>query len=415
MRAVDESLKVNEVHEAKAPSLPPMSLYLHWPWCVRKCPYCDFNSHRAPAGLDEARYVEAMLVDLAAWPEAAKGRPIETIFLGGGTPSLMSGEALKRLLSGVRSIWPVAKDAEITLEANPGTADEAKFERFRAAGVNRLSLGIQSFSDERLKRLGRIHDAAGARRAVAAAARVFENFNLDLMFALPGETLEMLRDEAREAADSAATHLSFYQLTIEEGTAFAKRPPTDLPDEDLAADMGELVERVLADAGFRRYEVSGYAKEGRRCRHNLNYWTYGDYVAAGAGAHGKVTLVNPDGTFSVRREARFASPAKYLAAVESCGSGAETAFEVEPEARPFEFMLNALRLAEGVPAAFFEARTGLSLSLIEPKLDELRASGLLVADPARIAPTEKGLLFLSDLQEAFLPEALAESEGVSGR
>ena len=409
MKDVDARREARETESARPNErtvAPPMSLYLHWPWCVRKCPYCDFNSHRAPAGLDEMRYVEAMLVDLAAWPEAAKSRPVETIFLGGGTPSLMSGEALERLLTGVRSMWPVTEDAEITLEANPGTADEAKFERFRAAGVNRLSLGIQSFSDERLKRLGRIHDAAGARRAVAAAARVFENFNLDLMFALPGETLEMLRDEAREAADSAATHLSFYQLTIEEGTAFAKRPPTDLPDEDLAADMGELVERVLADAGFRRYEVSGYAREGRRCRHNLNYWTYGDYAAATYTS--ARTRAGTDGTFSVRREARFASPAKYLAAVESCGSGADTAFEVEPEARPFEFMLNALRLAEGVPAEFFEARTGLPLAVIEPKLEELRSSGLLVPDRTRIAPTEKGLLFLSDLQEAFLPEALAD-------
>lgn len=386
----------------------PLGLYVHWPWCVRKCPYCDFNSHRSPAVLPEARYVDALLAELERRDETVEGRTVETIFIGGGTPSLMSGKAVQRLMDGIRSRIDLAPDVEVTLEANPGASDEAKFEAFRKAGVNRLSLGIQSFSDERLRAIGRIHDAARAREAVRAAGRVFENFNLDVMFALPGESVGELARELDEAVSSGATHLSFYQLTIEPGTAFAKRTPENLPDEDLTADMGEMVAEKLAAAGFEHYEVSGYARPGRRTRHNLIYWTFGDYLALGAGAHSKVTSASPEGELLIRREQRWAAPAKYMEAVELGGSGdldgtgTEAALTVDAESLPFEFMLNALRLTEGIEAALFEARTGLPLSTIEPTLVRLRSEGLLVDDPTRIRTTPKGLAFLSDVQERFL-------------
>lgn len=386
----------------------PLGLYVHWPWCVRKCPYCDFNSHRSPAVLPEDRYVDALLAELDRRAETVEGRTVETIFIGGGTPSLMSGDAVRRLMDGIRARIDLAPDAEVTLEANPGASDEAKFEAFRRAGVNRLSLGIQSFSDERLRAIGRIHDAARAREAVRAAGRVFENFNLDVMFALPGESVGELARELDEAVSSGATHLSFYQLTIEPGTSFAKRTPENLPDEDLTADMGEMVAEKLAAAGFEHYEVSGYARPGQRTRHNLIYWTFGDYLALGAGAHSKVTSASPEGELLIRREQRWAAPAKYMEAVELGGSGdldgtgTEAALTVDAESLPFEFMLNALRLTEGIEAALFEARTGLPLSTIEPTLVRLRSEGLLVDDPTRIRTTPKGLAFLSDVQERFL-------------
>ena len=368
----------------------PLGLYVHWPWCVRKCPYCDFNSHRSPAVLPEDRYVDALLAELDRRAETVEGRTVESIFIGGGTPSLMSGEAVRRLMEGIRSRVDVAADAEVTLEANPGASDEAKFEAFRRAGVNRLSLGIQSFSDERLRAIGRIHDAARAR---------------EVMFALPGESVGELARELDEAVSSGATHLSFYQLTIEPGTAFAKRTPENLPDEDLTADMGEMVAEKLAAAGFEHYEVSGYARPGLRTRHNLIYWTFGDYLALGAGAHSKVTTASPEGELLIRREQRWASPAKYMEAVEAGDSGrfgTEAALTVDAEALPFEFMLNALRLTDGVEAKLFEVRTGLPLSVIEPTLVRLRREGLLVDDPSRIRTTPKGLAFLSDVQERFL-------------
>lgn len=381
------------------PSRIPLSIYLHWPWCVRKCPYCDFNSHRAPADLAalEGRYVAALLEDLERWRTDAEGREVASIFIGGGTPSLMSGGALAALLAGLRERFPLAPDCEVTLEANPGTVEAGKFAHFREAGVNRLSIGVQSFSDERLKRLGRIHTADEARRAVGEARSVFENFNLDLMYALPGETSAGLREELEEAVASGATHLSCYQLTIEPGTAFAKRVPEGLPDEDETAEMGELVEEILGRAGFGRYEVSGYARAGHRCRHNLNYWTFGDYLAAGAGAHGKVTT--PAG---VRREMRCANPRAWLDAPLLGRSRVEESRWVEAADLPFEFMLNALRLLEGVPAALFTERTGLPLEAVAPALKGLREAGLLDPDPARIRTTRRGLDFLSDVQEAFL-------------
>ena len=375
----------------------PLSLYLHWPWCVRKCPYCDFNSHAISAAVSDEEYVDLVLKDLSAWRNRTDGRPISTVFVGGGTPSLMSPAALGRLLEGAQKQFGFAPDCEITLEANPGTVDEGRFRGFRAAGVNRLSLGVQSFMDEKLRALGRIHSSAEALRAAGHAAEVFDNFNLDLMFALPGETLDEAVREVETAVSTGATHLSFYQLTVEPGTAFAKRTPEGLPDEDLSADMADAVAGGLEAAGFEHYEVSGYARAGRRCRHNLNYWTFGDYLAAGAGAHGKLTT-----TEGVVREMRFLSPRRWRTAVTETGSGIEECHTVTADDMPFEFMLNVLRLSDGVPSALFEARTGLSLSVIEPVVSRLRREGLLEADLSVIRPTNRGRAFLSEVQEAFL-------------
>lgn len=343
------------------------------------------------------RYVAALLKDLDNWRLRAGNRKIASIFVGGGTPSLMSGQAVEALIDGVSARFELEENCEISLEANPGTVDEKKLAAFRSAGINRISLGIQSFCDERLKRLGRIHSVEDARSAIRATQKVFDNFNLDLMFALPGETLDGLLSELDEAVSSGATHLSCYQLTIEPGTAFAKHVPADLPDDDLTADMGDAVVERLAAAGYERYEVSGYAQAGRRCRHNLNYWTFGDYLAAGAGAHGKITT--RDGIF---REMRIQSPSRYLEQVETIGNGIEELHAIEPEARPFEFMLNALRLVEGVPARLFEERTGLPLDTIRQQRAALEAKGLLDTDPEIIRATPLGMRFLSDLQESFL-------------
>lgn len=375
----------------------PLALYLHWPWCVRKCPYCDFNSHAIPQGLDEVAYVDLVLRDLSHWIGRTEGRPISSVFIGGGTPSLMSGHAVDKLLSGANRMFGFTSDCEITLEANPGTTDESRFKAFKSAGVNRISIGVQSFMNEKLQTLGRIHSSDDARRAAQHASEVFGNFNLDLMFALPGETHDEVATEVETAVQLGATHLSFYQLTIEPGTAFAKRLPAGLPDDDTCADMSDLVIERLTSAGFDHYEVSGYAKPGKRCRHNLNYWQFGDYLAAGAGAHGKLTTRE-----GILREVREMSPRRYAEKVKSVGHACAEKALIDSEDLPFEFMLNVLRLTEGVPATLFEARTGLALSTLAPQLSDLRNRGLLVPDTTRIAPTAQGRAFLSDLQEAFL-------------
>lgn len=375
----------------------PLALYLHWPWCVRKCPYCDFNSHAIPQGLDEVAYVDLVLRDLSHWIGRTEGRPISSVFIGGGTPSLMSGHAVDKLLSGANRMIGFTSDCEITLEANPGTTDESRFKAFKSAGVNRISIGVQSFMNEKLQTLGRIHSSDDARRAAQHAGEVFGNFNLDLMFALPGETHDEVATEVETAVQLGATHLSFYQLTIEPGTAFAKRLPAGLPDDDTCADMSDLVIERLTSAGFDHYEVSGYAKPGKRCRHNLNYWQFGDYLAAGAGAHGKLTTRE-----GILREVREMSPRRYAEKVKSVGHACAEKALIDSEDLPFEFMLNVLRLTEGVPATLFEARTGLALSTLAPQLSDLRNRGLLVPDTTRIAPTAQGRAFLSDLQEAFL-------------
>lgn len=376
----------------------PLALYVHWPWCVRKCPYCDFNSYGAPRCIPEAAYVTALTEDLAWAARAAAGRQVSSVFFGGGTPSLMSADGFSRLMDAIRRTVTLTEDCEISMEANPGTVERDRFKAYAAAGVNRISLGIQSFSDENLKRLGRIHSASDAMKAIEAAHEAFENINLDVMYALPGQTEKELETEIAAALAAATTHLSFYELTIEDGTAFGKRPPDGLPEGDAAADMGQLVHERLTTGGFEHYEISGYAKPGRRCRHNRTYWTFGDYLGVGAGAHGKVTA---DG--EIIRTVRTANPTNYLAEAEKGVFESERRV-VTDEDLPFEFALNVLRLTEGVAASRWEATTGRPLSFVEPVLADLRTKGLLVPDEGRIAVTELGRRFLSDVQEAFLSE-----------
>lgn len=376
----------------------PLALYVHWPWCVRKCPYCDFNSYGAPRCIPEAAYVTALTEDLAWAARAAAGRQVSSVFFGGGTPSLMSADGFSRLMDAIRRTVTLKEDCEISMEANPGTVERNRFKAYAAAGVNRISLGIQSFSDENLKRLGRIHSVSDAMKAIEAAHEAFENINLDVMYALPGQTEKELETEITAALAAATTHLSFYELTIEDGTAFGKRPPDGLPEEDAAADMGQLVHERLTTGGFEHYEISGYAKPGRRCRHNRTYWTFGDYLGVGAGAHGKVTA---DG--KIIRTVRTANPTNYLAGAEKGVFESERRV-VTDEDLPFEFALNVLRLTDGVAASRWEATTGRPLSFVEPVLADLRTKGLLVPDEGRIAVTELGRRFLSDVQEAFLSE-----------
>ncbi|TAM45380.1 MAG: oxygen-independent coproporphyrinogen III oxidase-like protein [Gammaproteobacteria bacterium] len=376
--------------------LPPLSLYVHFPWCVRKCPYCDFNSHATRGAVPERAYVDALLRDLDTELPTIEARRIETVFFGGGTPSLFSPESIASLLDGVRAHIAVADDAEITLEANPGTVDVERFKGFRDAGVNRLSIGIQSFDDEKLKILGRIHGRDEALRAAEAAhAAGFDNYNLDLMFGLPGQTLEQAMTDVRTAIALQPTHLSAYQLTIEPNTLFHARPPV-LPDDDAIWDMQQAIQAELATAGFRQYEVSAYAKPGRACRHNLNYWEFGDYLGIGAGAHGKLT-----NTAVITRRWKRKHPEEYLA---KAGTGSAIGGEQSLSARDAlaEFMLNALRLTNGFPTALFTARTGLSLDAAEAPLREARHRGLLAEDGVAIQPTERGRRFLNNLVELFV-------------
>ncbi|TOZ99330.1 oxygen-independent coproporphyrinogen III oxidase-like protein [Burkholderia pseudomallei] len=381
-------------------SVPPLALYVHFPWCVRKCPYCDFNSHEWKDGgaLPERDYLDALRADLEHALPLVWGRQVHTVFIGGGTPSLLSAAGLDRLLSDVRALLPLDADAEITLEANPGTFEAAKFAQFRASGVNRLSIGIQSFNEAHLKALGRIHDAAQARAAVEIAARTFENFNLDLMFALPNQTLDECRADLETALAFAPPHLSLYHLTLEPNTYFAKFPPT-VPDDDASADMQDWLHERTAQAGYARYEVSAYAKPHRRSKHNLNYWRFGDYLGIGAGAHTKLSFPN-----RILRQARYKHPATFIEQAKA-GTPVQEEREVGPRDLPFEFMLNALRLVDGVPAYSFEARTGMSLAAIGPALAQAEQRGLLVHDHTRIAPTPLGQRFLNDLQALFLRDA----------
>lgn len=381
-------------------ALPPLSLYVHIPWCVRKCPYCDFNSHEisdiaAQAGT-ESRYVQALTADLEAALPAIWGRRIGTIFFGGGTPSLLSARALDDILCAVRARLPVSPDAEITLEANPGTVEAGKFAEFRALGITRLSVGVQSFNPAHLRALGRIHDGSQAQRAAEVARAHFDNFNLDLMYALPGQTLAQALEDVETALALAPTHLSCYHLTIEPNTVFAKYPP-QVPDDDLSADMQEAIEGRLGQAGFENYETSAFAQPGRQCRHNLNYWSFGDYLGLGAGAHGKIS--HPD---RITREVRYRAPADYLRHALEDSAIAQTD-AVAPRDLPFEFMMNALRLTEGFESRLFEERTGLPLTKVLPLLDAAERDGLLERDLARIAPTLRGRRFLNELLQRFLP------------
>jgi oxygen-independent coproporphyrinogen-3 oxidase len=378
-------------------ALPPLSLYVHLPWCVRKCPYCDFNSHERRGELPEAEYVAALLADLDAAAPGAQGREIRTVFIGGGTPSLFSPGAVARLLEGVRARLVLAADAEVTLEANPGTVEAAKFRGFREAGVNRLSLGVQSFQPRQLQALGRIHDEREARRAVELALGAFERVNLDLMYVLPGQTPDEALADCDIAAASGATHLSFYHLTIEPNTVFFSKPPV-LPDEDTAVAIEEAVHGRLARAGFARYEISAWCRAGEECRHNLNYWRFGDYLGIGAGAHAKLTY--PE---RIVREARTRAPADYLRRAEAGDAVAERR-ELSGRDAAFEFMMNALRLTAGFPEKLFTERTGQPLTGAEPGLSTAIERGLLTRSRGEIRPTALGLRFLNDLMGLFLPE-----------
>lgn len=375
-------------------ALPPLSLYIHVPWCVRKCPYCDFNSHEARGELPEAGYVDALLGDLESALPRVWGRQVMTVFIGGGTPSLLSVAALDRLLSGVRARLPLAADAEITMEANPGTAEAEKFAGFHAAGVNRLSLGIQSFNDRHLAALGRIHDAAAAHRAVELALGLFDHVNLDLMYALPEQTVAEAEADIAAALVYAPAHLSAYHLTLEPNTLFHRYPP-QLPDDDTAAEMQDIVEARLCAAGYEHYETSAFAREGRRCRHNLNYWMFGDYLGIGAGAHGKISFKN-----KILRESRARQPKAYLAQAGLAGSAAQTAVAVAD--LPGEFMMNALRLNQGFELALYTARTGLPLTTVLESLDRAEARGLIVRDHRYVTPTQQGRRFLNDLLQLFM-------------
>ena len=383
-------------------ALPPLALYVHLPWCVRKCPYCDFNSHPLRGEIPEARYIDALLADLELDLPRVWGRRVQTIFLGGGTPSLISPEAIDRLLAGIRARLPLAPDAEITLEANPGTVEVERFAGYRAAGVNRLSIGIQSFDEDQLRALGRIHGRAEALAAAAAAhAAGFDNFNLDLMFGLPGQTAAAALADLRTALALAPTHLSVYQLTLEPNTPFAARPPA-LPDDELIAEMQDALQGELSAHDFAHYEVSAYAHPGRQCRHNRNYWEFGDYLGIGAGAHAKITEAG-----GITRLARRQQPQDYLA---QAGTTAAIAEERHPAPADvaFEFMLNALRLTGGVPATLFVERTGLPLDAVANALAVARQRGLLPLDPLRLQPTALGQRFLNDLISLFLaPESTA--------
>ena len=376
-------------------TLPPLSLYIHFPWCVRKCPYCDFNSHEAKGELPEKEYLDAVRLDLEQSLPMIWGRKIHTIFIGGGTPSLMSAAGLDRLMSDVRTLLPLALDAEITMEANPGTFEAERFKSYRDSGINRLSIGIQSFNGNHLKALGRIHDEAEALRAVEIARSTFENFNLDLMFALPSQTLEEARRDLQTALSFAPPHLSMYHLTMEPNTVFAKYPPA-LPDDDTSADMQDMILEATLAAGYRHYEVSAYAQPGRQAKHNLNYWQFGDYLGIGAGAHSKISFPH-----RVLRQARYKQPGSFIEAAKR-GNPVQEEHEIARGDMGFEFMLNALRLTEGFDPNLFGERTGMGISAIAKALNEAESKGLLYRDHKLIKPTELGQRFLNDLQEMFL-------------
>jgi len=405
------------------PALPPLSLYVHLPWCLAKCPYCDFNSHAlpaaplapaappprggasglgrpsagpTPAALPERRYLDALRADLEAALPLVWGRPVVSVFIGGGTPSLFSPAGIDELISGVRSLLPLEADCEITLEANPGTFERERFRAFARAGVTRLSIGVQSFDDALLARIGRVHDAAQARAAAQEAREAFERFNLDLMYALPGQSLAQLQRDLDTALAFEPPHLSVYHLTIEPNTRFALDPPPR-PDDDAASEMLDAIVARTAAAGLHRYEVSAFARAGRECRHNVNYWQFGDYLGIGAGAHGKLSFPH-----RVVRQQRWREPMTYIERA-LAGNAVSQEHEVARGELPFEYMLNALRLREGFETAQFSARTGLPLSAVEPALRAAEARGLIERDAVSVRPSARGFDFLSDLQQLFLP------------
>ena len=381
-------------------SLPPLSLYVHLPWCIKKCPYCDFNSHEwrdNAQGMPEQRYIDALLADLEASLPLIWGRPVHSVFIGGGTPSLFEPASIDRLISGIRARLPLEAEAEITMEANPGTFEKDRFRAFRAAGVTRLSIGVQSFNDAHLKALGRVHNSDQAMAAVEEAQSAFDTFNLDVMYALPGQSLADLAQDIQTALSFKPPHISIYHLTIEPNTMFAKHPPV-LPEDDDAYAMMDLITDMTGAAGLQRYEVSAYAKPGHRCWHNLNYWQFGDYLGIGAGAHSKLSFAH-----RVMRYVRYREPQLYLAQALQ-GEPVTQYEEVAREDLPFEYMLNALRLKEGFNLADYMARTGLAMTSIQQALANAEAKQLIARDLNRVWPTERGFDFLSDLQALFLAD-----------
>ncbi len=385
-------------------TLPPLTLYVHIPWCLKKCPYCDFNSHEARGEVPEKAYVDALVADLEAAVPSVWGRRVHAIFVGGGTPSLFSPEAIDRLLAAARALLPVEVDAEVTLEANPGTFEQAKFRAFREAGVNRLSVGIQSFDDARLREIGRVHGGDEARRAARIAVETFDRVNLDLMYALPGQDAAGALADVTEALSFGPEHLSAYHLTIEPNTYFHRYPPA-VPDDDAAAAIEDAVEAALARQGYEHYETSAYAKPGARSRHNLNYWRFGDYLGIGAGAHSKLSF--PD---RVVREARYKQPKAYQEAA-FAGDAIQSAHEVTAADLPFEFAMNALRLADGFALALFTERTGLDARALEATLAKAETMGLVERDAFSVRPTPRGRRFLNDLLGLFVPKAQPPQKG----
>jgi oxygen-independent coproporphyrinogen-3 oxidase len=377
------------------PALPPLSLYVHMPWCIRRCPYCDFNSHQVPDVLTEQRYLDALVADLEAALPLVWGRGIHSIFIGGGTPSLFSPESIDQLLGALRARLRLEPQCEVTMEANPGTFEKDRFAAFAQAGVTRLSIGVQSFNDTHLKALGRVHDRAQAIAAVTEAARSFQTFNLDLMYALPGQSMEQLEQDIATALQFSPPHISIYHLTIEPNTYFAKFPPV-IPEDDTAYAMLDRITEMTAVAGMHRYEVSAYASQGHACRHNLNYWQFGDYLGIGAGAHSKLSFAH-----RVMRQVRFRDPQRYMEQALR-GLAVTQEEEVARTELPFEFMLNALRLRDGFALRDFTERTGLSLTKIEVALEQAQRQGLIERDLHRVRPTQRGFDFLSDLQALFL-------------
>ena len=387
-------------------SLPPLSLYVHLPWCLKKCPYCDFNSHEwkgvggtdaAGSAIPEQRYLDALVADLEAALPLVWGRPVHSIFIGGGTPSLFSPQAIDRLLGNIRARLPLVADCEITLEANPGTFEKDRFRAFRAAGVTRLSVGVQSFNDRHLQALGRVHDSAQAVAAVQEAASAFGTFNLDIMYALPGQTMAELDQDLHTALQLAPPHISIYHLTIEPNTLFAKFPPA-IPADDDAYAMLDRITELTGQAGMERYEISAYAQPGHACWHNRNYWQFGDYLGIGAGAHSKLSFAH-----RVVRQTRFRDPARYMDHA-LAGHAVAQDEEVRRADLPFEYMLNALRLREGFALQDFTERTGLPVTAIAKALEEAERKGLVERSLAQVRPTERGFDFLSDLQELFLAD-----------
>ncbi|MDK4536167.1 radical SAM family heme chaperone HemW [Kingella kingae] len=379
-------------------ALPPLSLYIHIPWCIQKCPYCDFNSHKIKTTLDENAYIQALLTDLQSELPYFWGRPIDTIFIGGGTPSVFSAKAIDQLLSGIRALVKLNPEAEITLEANPSTFEIDKFQGFKDAGINRLSIGVQSFDDAKLKTLGRIHNAHEAKNAIEVATQIFERVNIDLMYALPHQTVQAACDDIRTAIAFGTTHISAYQLTLEPNTPFGHTPPQGLPEDDNAQDIEDAIHAELAQAGFVQYETSAFAKSpNQQARHNVNYWQFGDYIGIGAGAHGKLSHHD-----RIERTTRKRHPSDYLLAMQTNPHDVIERKIVAPQDLPFEFMMNALRLVDGVPSVYFGERTGVSVAKISQQIKIAQQKGLLDSNPMFFRPTNLGRRFLNDLIEIFL-------------